>query len=187
MQSDDPMNGYMLQAGARICKVCPLNHHPPTPPRLARGALAPLAELTADGGSCGAPKMLRQWPGDSKTQLSRELWLVGMRLMPSRLALVAEAGCTGGGVPDGMLFGGVQVLGQDFLPYMDIVMPPLLRAAQLKPDVNITTGSEADDDEDADDDEVVHPPGLSVATAATETSENAMASSSSDLLFSLLT
>lgn len=51
MQSDDPMNGYMLQAGARICKVCPLNHHPPTPPRLARGALAPLAELTADGGS----------------------------------------------------------------------------------------------------------------------------------------
>ena len=23
--SDDPMGGYMLQAGARICKVCPLS------------------------------------------------------------------------------------------------------------------------------------------------------------------
>jgi len=67
LESDDPMNGYMLQAGARICKV----------------------------------------------------------------------------------------LGQDFLPYMDIVMPPLLRAAQLKPDVNIMSGSDGEDDfEDSNDDEV---------------------------------
>ena len=75
--------------------------------------------------------------------------------MLSRNALVAEAGRVGCDMAEEMLWGGVQVLGQDFLPYMDIVMPPLLRAAQLKPDVNITTGSEADDDEDGDDDEVV--------------------------------
>lgn len=47
------------------------------------------------------------------------------------------------------------MLGQDFLPYMDIVMPPLLRAAQLKPDVNIMSGSDGEDDfEDSNDDEV---------------------------------
>ncbi|XVE90185.1 hypothetical protein DITRI_Ditri20bG0058100 [Diplodiscus trichospermus] len=41
-------------------------------------------------------------------------------------------------------------LGQDFLPYMSVVMPPLLQSAQLKPDVSITsTDSDADiDDED---------------------------------------
>ena len=30
-------------------------------------------------------------------------------------------------------------LGQDFLPYMSVVMPPLLQSAQLKPDVTITS------------------------------------------------
>lgn len=45
-----------------------------------------------------------------------------------------------------------KVLGQDFLPYMDIVMPPLLEAAQLKPDVNISdVASDVGDDEDGDD------------------------------------
>ncbi|KAL1215898.1 Transportin-1 [Cardamine amara subsp. amara] len=41
-------------------------------------------------------------------------------------------------------------LGQDFLPYMSVVMPPLLQSAQLKPDVIISsTDSDADiDDED---------------------------------------
>ncbi|XVF30792.1 hypothetical protein REPUB_Repub16aG0089000 [Reevesia pubescens] len=40
-------------------------------------------------------------------------------------------------------------LGQDFLPYMSVVMPPLLLSAQLKPDVTITsTDSDADIDED---------------------------------------
>ena len=43
-------------------------------------------------------------------------------------------------------------LGEEFLPYMNVVMPPLLASAQLKPDVNV-----ADNDSDAeetDDDEV---------------------------------
>ncbi len=41
-------------------------------------------------------------------------------------------------------------LGQDFLPYMNVVMPPLLQSAQLKPDVTITS---ADSDVDIDDDD----------------------------------
>ncbi|XP_021282305.1 importin-5-like [Herrania umbratica] len=41
-------------------------------------------------------------------------------------------------------------LGQDFLPYMSVVMPPLLQSAQLKPDVTITS---ADSDADIDDDD----------------------------------
>lgn len=44
-------------------------------------------------------------------------------------------------------------LGDEFLPYLGLVMPPLLAAAQLKPDVHIT---DADSDaDDADDDEEV--------------------------------
>ncbi|KZV20980.1 importin-5-like [Dorcoceras hygrometricum] len=39
-------------------------------------------------------------------------------------------------------------LGQDFLPYMSVVMPPLLQSAQLKPDVTITS---ADSDDEIDD------------------------------------
>ncbi|KAG8387370.1 hypothetical protein BUALT_Bualt02G0014300 [Buddleja alternifolia] len=41
-------------------------------------------------------------------------------------------------------------LGQDFLPYMSVVMPPLLQSAQLKPDVTI---SSADSDEEIDSDD----------------------------------
>eukprot|EP00897_Mesotaenium_endlicherianum_P006572 jgi/Mesen1/5943/ME000301S05074 len=41
-------------------------------------------------------------------------------------------------------------LGQEFLPYMGVVMPPLLHSAQLKPDVTIV---DADDDDVADDDD----------------------------------
>ncbi|KAL8142865.1 hypothetical protein V2J09_015897 [Rumex salicifolius] len=45
-------------------------------------------------------------------------------------------------------------LGQDFLPYMNVVMPPLLQSAQLKPDVTITSaGSDADID-DSDDESI---------------------------------
>ncbi|KAJ7541709.1 hypothetical protein O6H91_10G072300 [Diphasiastrum complanatum] len=42
-------------------------------------------------------------------------------------------------------------LGQEFLPYMGVVMPPLLRSAQLKPDVTITDADSEDEDEDDDD------------------------------------
>ncbi|KAH9315236.1 hypothetical protein KI387_023863 [Taxus chinensis] len=44
-------------------------------------------------------------------------------------------------------------LGQEFLPYMSIVMPPLLHSAQLKPDVTITDADDPIDEEiDSDDD-----------------------------------
>lgn len=45
-------------------------------------------------------------------------------------------------------------LGQDFLPYMSVVMPPLLQSAQLKPDVTITS-ADSDADIDVSDDESI--------------------------------
>ncbi|KAJ0966279.1 hypothetical protein J5N97_027417 [Dioscorea zingiberensis] len=45
-------------------------------------------------------------------------------------------------------------LGQDFLPYMSVVMPPLLQSAQLKPDVTITSADSDDDIDDSDDDSI---------------------------------
>ncbi|KAK7400133.1 hypothetical protein VNO78_11333 [Psophocarpus tetragonolobus] len=42
-------------------------------------------------------------------------------------------------------------LGQDFLPYMEFVMPPLLQSASLKPDVTITSADSDNDIEDSDD------------------------------------
>ncbi|XP_028790376.1 importin-5 [Neltuma alba] len=47
-------------------------------------------------------------------------------------------------------------LGQDFLPCMSFVMPPLLQSAQLKPDVTITSAdSDAEIDEDDDSIETI--------------------------------
>lgn len=43
-------------------------------------------------------------------------------------------------------------LGEEFLPYLGVVMPPLLHAAQLKPDVNVADNDS--DDEEEDDEEV---------------------------------
>eukprot|EP00891_Asterochloris_glomerata_P002388 jgi/Astpho2/2388/Aster-05646 len=54
-----------------------------------------------------------------------------------------------------MLSAGARIckcLGQEFLPYLSIVMPPLLHSAQLKPDVEVK-GSSEDSDEEEDDDE----------------------------------
>ncbi|KAK8938099.1 hypothetical protein KSP40_PGU009686 [Platanthera guangdongensis] len=45
-------------------------------------------------------------------------------------------------------------LGQDFIPYMNVVMPPLLKSAQLKPDIVITPADEDDDIDDSDDDSI---------------------------------
>ncbi|CAL0329861.1 unnamed protein product [Lupinus luteus] len=42
-------------------------------------------------------------------------------------------------------------LGQDFLPYMAFVMPPLLWSASLKPDVTITSADSDNDIDDSDD------------------------------------
>ena len=45
-------------------------------------------------------------------------------------------------------------LGQDCLPYLQLVMPPLLAAAQLKPDVIVSDSLEGDDDdEEAEEDD----------------------------------
>ena len=44
-------------------------------------------------------------------------------------------------------------LGEEFLPYLGIVMPPLLYSAQLKPDVRVTE-ADSDDDEDDNDEDV---------------------------------
>eukprot|EP00249_Psilotum_nudum_P013400 c24308_g1_i1 orf=266-3634(-) len=46
-------------------------------------------------------------------------------------------------------------LGQDFLPYMSVVMPPLLHSAQLKPDVTITDADDSDNDDIESDGESV--------------------------------
>eukprot|EP00262_Sarcandra_glabra_P020966 TRINITY_DN855_c0_g1_i1.p1 TRINITY_DN855_c0_g1~~TRINITY_DN855_c0_g1_i1.p1 ORF type:complete len:1178 (+),score=212.96 TRINITY_DN855_c0_g1_i1:195-3536(+) len=45
-------------------------------------------------------------------------------------------------------------LGQDFLPYMSVVMPPLLQSAQLKPDVTITSADSDEDINDSDDESI---------------------------------
>ncbi|KAM5584469.1 importin-5 [Rosa sericea] len=42
-------------------------------------------------------------------------------------------------------------LGQDFLPYVSIVMPPLLQFAQLKPDETITFTNDSSDIDESDD------------------------------------
>ncbi|KAK6772665.1 hypothetical protein RDI58_027903 [Solanum bulbocastanum] len=43
-------------------------------------------------------------------------------------------------------------LGQDFLPYMSVVMPPLLQSAQLKPDVTISSADSDNELDESDDD-----------------------------------
>ncbi|XP_049403546.1 uncharacterized protein LOC125867161 [Solanum stenotomum] len=43
-------------------------------------------------------------------------------------------------------------LGQDFLPYMSVVMPPLLQSAQLKPDVTISSANSDNELDESDDD-----------------------------------
>ncbi|GJN23631.1 hypothetical protein PR202_gb11295 [Eleusine coracana subsp. coracana] len=45
-------------------------------------------------------------------------------------------------------------LGQDFLPYMSVVMPPLLQSAQLKPDVSVTSAGPEDENAESDDEGV---------------------------------
>ena len=45
-------------------------------------------------------------------------------------------------------------LGPEFLPYLAVVMPPLLHSAQLKPDYNISSRDGSDAEQEEDDDEV---------------------------------
>ncbi|KAI8476174.1 MAG: armadillo-type protein [Monoraphidium minutum] len=49
-----------------------------------------------------------------------------------------------------------KALGPEFLPYLGVVMPPLLKTAALEPDVKITDADDVDDDEDDDDVEYIN-------------------------------
>lgn len=59
-------------------------------------------------------------------------------------------------------------LGEEFLPYLDTVMPALLHSAQLKPDVDIADAEGAEDDDDDDEDGEVRQtkPNLAVAVSS---------------------
>jgi hypothetical protein len=46
-------------------------------------------------------------------------------------------------------------LGQDFIPYLAVVMPPLLKSAEVKPDITITDADDYDEDEDEEGTETV--------------------------------
>jgi hypothetical protein len=46
-------------------------------------------------------------------------------------------------------------LGQDFIPYLQVVMPPLLKSAQVKPDVQVTDLDDEDEGEEDDEVEVI--------------------------------
>jgi hypothetical protein len=48
-----------------------------------------------------------------------------------------------------------KALGPEFLPYLPLVMPPLLKSARLEPEVKVSSADEPDDD-DEDDDDVEH-------------------------------
>ena len=48
-----------------------------------------------------------------------------------------------------------KALGPEFLPYLGVVMPPLLASATLEPDVKVRGGSDDDDDDEDDDDDDV--------------------------------
>ena len=46
-------------------------------------------------------------------------------------------------------------LGQDFIPYLAVVMPPLLKSAEVKPDITITDADDYDEDEEEEGTETV--------------------------------
>lgn len=46
-----------------------------------------------------------------------------------------------------------KTLGQDFLPYLQLVMPPLLAAAQLKPDVIVSDTADGEEESEEEDDD----------------------------------
>ncbi|MEW5314066.1 MAG: hypothetical protein WDW38_005590 [Sanguina aurantia] len=62
-------------------------------------------------------------------------------------------------------------LGQEFIPYLDIVMPPLLKSAQLEPDIKVREADDEEDEDDLDEDVEVIPLGdktLTIRTSALE-------------------
>jgi importin-5 len=59
-------------------------------------------------------------------------------------------------LPGYMLQAGARIcktLGRDFLPYLPIVMPPMLEAARHKPDIKVAPADGSDDEVSGDDDE----------------------------------
>ncbi|GFZ13067.1 phosphoglycerate mutase, 2,3-bisphosphoglycerate-independent [Actinidia rufa] len=67
-------------------------------------------------------------------------------------------------------------LGQDFLPYMSIVMPSFFQPAQLKPDVTITSWDSDNEIDESDDDRLVRAHGKAVGLPT----EDAMGNSEVD-------
>lgn len=47
-------------------------------------------------------------------------------------------------------------LGEEFVPYLSVVMPPLMHAAELKLDISVQEGSDSEAEDDDEDDEVLH-------------------------------
>ena len=83
----------------------------------------------------------------------------GWHLSGARCCLLVQAQPAQADDPTGgyMLQAGARIcksLGEEFLPYLGIVMPPLLASAQLKPDVRVSDAGSDEDDagDDADDD-----------------------------------
>ena len=139
LDPDDPTSGYMLQdlgfwVGAR------------QQPLLTGAAALQAQELDPDDPTSGY--MLQDlgfWVGARQQPL-----------LTGAAALQAQELDPDDPTSGYMLQAGARLckcLGDEFLPYLGLVMPPLLAAAQLKPDVHITdAGSDADE---ADDDEEV--------------------------------
>lgn len=45
-------------------------------------------------------------------------------------------------------------LGEEFVPYLSVVMPPLLHAAELKPDISVQDDTDSEAEDGDEDDEV---------------------------------
>lgn len=48
-------------------------------------------------------------------------------------------------------------LGEEFVPYLGVVMPPLLTTAEVKPDISVQDDSDSEADEEEDDEVVPIP------------------------------
>jgi hypothetical protein len=66
-------------------------------------------------------------------------------------------------------------LGQDFIPYLQVVMPPLLKSAQVKPDVQVTDVEDGADDDEDEDVEVITVADKRIAIRTTVLEEKATA------------
>ena len=49
-------------------------------------------------------------------------------------------------------------LGEEFVPYLTVVMPPLLHTAELKPDISVQEESDSEEEDDDDEEVLKYPP-----------------------------